>query len=112
MRHGPSAVGDRPAQHLLVSAVPDVKAVKVHIGGRVQGVFFRASAQERAHDLSITGWVRNQVGGQVEVFAQGEADLLEVFLAWLREGPTMAEVVEFHLLPARVDPRFASFEIR
>ena len=33
--------------------------------GRVQGVFFRATAQEMARRYDVTGWVRNERGGSV-----------------------------------------------
>lgn len=89
-----------------------MKAVRVHIDGRVQGVGFRWSAQSRASDLGITGWCRNLIGGRVEVFAQGPPADLEVFLTWLHEGPTASSVEGVHVVPAVADPRYGSFEIR
>ncbi len=89
-----------------------MKAVRVHIDGRVQGVGFRWSAQSRASDLGITGWCRNLIGGRVEVFAQGPSDDLDVFLSWLHEGPTASTVEDVHVVPVAVEPRFRSFEIR
>lgn len=87
-------------------------AVRVHVGGRVQGVFFRASTQERATDLGLTGWVRNMIGGRVEVFVQGPADLVDVLVSWLHDGPTAAHVTDVHIVPAVPEARFTSFEIR
>ncbi len=90
----------------------DVRAVRVHVDGLVQGVGFRWATQSRATDLGITGWCRNLIGGRVEVFAQGRSGDLEVFLTWLHEGPTASTVEDVHVVPVAVEPRFRSFEIR
>ncbi len=62
------------------------------VSGRVQGVFFRASARERALRLGISGWVRNLPDGRVEVQAEGTPEQLEAFERWLWRGPEHAEV--------------------
>lgn len=49
--------------------------------GRVQGVFFRATAQEIAHRYDVTGWVRNERDGSVRCVVEGEADELDRFVA-------------------------------
>jgi acylphosphatase len=38
--------------------------------GRVHGVCFRASTQQRARALGLIGWVRNTADGAVELEAQ------------------------------------------
>ena len=43
------------------------------VSGRVQGVFYRASAQQRAQELGVRGYARNLPDGRVEVLACGEA---------------------------------------
>ena len=48
------------------------KQVHCVVRGRVQGVFFRASAQREATRLGVTGWVRNLSDGSVEIVAEGE----------------------------------------
>ena len=69
-----------------------MKTLNIHITGRVQGVFFRATAQEEAEKLGITGWARNEPDGSVAILAQGDAAPLEVFLEWCHVGPTSAQV--------------------
>ena len=42
------------------------------VAGRVQGVYYRASAQQRARAAGIAGYARNLEDGRVEVLAYGE----------------------------------------
>lgn len=62
------------------------------VSGRVQGVFFRASTQQRARQLGLGGTARNLADGRVEVLARGDAQALEELAQWLHEGPTAARV--------------------
>lgn len=59
----------------------------LYIEGRVQGVGYRASAQYKAQDLNLTGWVRNLRDGRVEVVAEGEQENIAQFIQWCRKGP-------------------------
>ncbi|MCG8555189.1 MAG: acylphosphatase [Proteobacteria bacterium] len=68
------------------------KRIRVVVRGRVQGVFFRASAQREAKRLGLTGWVRNRSDGAVEVMAEGEEDQVKDLLAWTQRGPSTARV--------------------
>ena len=64
------------------------------IRGRVQGVCFRVSAQDRARELGLAGWVRNLSNGDVEAIAAGPTVALSNFQQWLGQGPAGAEVKE------------------
>lgn len=64
------------------------------ISGKVQGVWFRASAKEEADKLGITGWACNLPDGRVEVFACGDSEKMSAFHAWLKHGPRLAAVTE------------------
>ena len=68
--------------------------VELVVRGRVQGVFYRASARDVAERLGLTGEVRNLPDGRVEAIAEGERERLEEFIDWCRRGPPMAEVEE------------------
>jgi len=47
------------------------------ISGRVQGVFYRASAQQEAMRLGLVGEVRNLPDGQVEAIVEGPKECVE-----------------------------------
>lgn len=64
------------------------------VAGKVQGVYFRASTQEEAKRLNLTGWVKNLPDGRVEALATGSIESLDVLEAWLHQGPSAAEVTE------------------
>jgi acylphosphatase len=70
------------------------KAVQLKVKGIVQGVFFRQSTVEKARELDINGWVRNCEDGSVELEAEGDENLLNVFIQWCHRGPRNAKVSE------------------
>ena len=67
-------------------------SVDIRVRGRVQGVFFRSSAQMKAGKLGISGWVRNCTDGCVEAHACGKREALEAFASWCQSGPERALV--------------------
>jgi acylphosphatase len=73
------------------SRIPEA-ARRVRVRGRVQGVFFRASAAEFARSLALRGRARNLDDGSVLVLAAGPPAALAEFTAWLQRGPPMARV--------------------
>jgi acylphosphatase len=64
------------------------------IRGKVQGVFYRASAKKIADQLGLNGWIKNSSNGDVEALVTGSATQLKQFTEWCREGPDRAEVEE------------------
>ena len=62
------------------------------VKGRVQGVFFRASAKRIAETLNLNGWVKNNAAGEVEIMITGEPKNIEEFINWCKDGPDKAEV--------------------
>ena len=66
--------------------------VHVMVEGRVQGVFFRSSVEDRAMELGVSGWVRNTPEGWVEAEFQGEQDAIDQLVEFCREGPSRADV--------------------
>ncbi len=76
---------------------------EIVVKGRVQGVFFRASAQQEGMQLGLTGEVRNLPDGSVEAIVEGEKRAVDDFVDWCRRGPPSAEVedVQVKLRPPR-----------
>lgn len=72
--------------------MPSARRVHLHIHGRVQGVFFRDTARQRAESLGLTGWVRNAEDGSVEMVVEGPEDAVEQFVGWAHRGPSRARV--------------------
>lgn len=69
-----------------------MRTVHLVIKGKVQGVFYRASAKDRAEDLGITGWVKNTREGFVETVASGDDKAVQQFIEWCKKGPSNARV--------------------
>jgi DNA ligase D-like protein (predicted 3'-phosphoesterase) len=69
-------------------------AIRAVVRGEVQGVGFRESTVGRAHELGLTGWVRNGEDATVQVHAEGHAQAVEELAAFLHEGPAAARVSE------------------
>jgi acylphosphatase len=81
------------------------------VSGRVQGVWFRASARDVARHLGLTGWVRNLPDGRVELVACGAPPQLEALREWLHAGPDLARVETVECDEVAPQP-FERFEIR
>lgn len=54
--------------------------------GRVQGVGFRYRAKYAAENMKITGWVKNEYDGSVEMEAQGTEDAINRMLVMIQKG--------------------------
>jgi acylphosphatase len=81
---------------------------KCLVGGRVQGVFYRATAARRAQDLGLSGYARNLADGRVEVLACGEDAAVSAFVNWLWIGSSGCRVTSVDVTDAAVDAIRAS----
>jgi acylphosphatase len=82
------------------------------VEGRVQGVGFRYTCYAEACRLGISGWVCNTPEGNVEVWAEGSREKLDIFLAWLYRGPPGARVDRVSCKQASVLGIYRDFSIR
>jgi acylphosphatase len=71
-----------------------MKTVRLTIKGKVQGVFYRATAKDVADQLGIKGWIRNLRDNNVEIRATSTGELLQKFIDWCKQGPPRARVEE------------------
>ena len=65
---------------------------KIRITGKVQGVFFRKWTQQKAMELGIKGWVKNEPDGSVLTEIEGEFYAVMAMEEFLRKGPPQSKV--------------------
>lgn len=86
------------------------KAARIRVEGKVQGVFYRASTKEKADELGLKGWVRNEADGAVLIQAEGDEAGIRALVDWCWEGPSAARVTDVQ--EEAVDPKeFDTFAI-
>jgi len=68
------------------------KHLTIRIYGRVQGVFFRETAEKEAQRLGLKGFVRNEPDSSVYIEVEGGEPAIARFLDWCGRGPKLAEV--------------------
>ena len=85
--------------------------VHLIVTGKVQGVFYRATAKKTAGKYNITGWVQNTPDGNVEMIANGSQNDVEQFINWCKQGPSGAKVTNV-IKEEREEETFAEFTIR
>ena len=73
------------------------------VAGRVQGVFYRATAARRAQELAIRGHARNLPDGRVEVLAYGDEESVRTFVSWLWTGSTASKVTSIDVTDVPLD---------
>ena len=81
-----------------------MKTIRLIIKGKVQGVFFRATAKDIAERLGIKGWVRNLPDNNVEIIATAPDEQLTQLIEWCKEGPPRAIVDEVVIEDTEAQP--------
>ena len=69
-----------------------MKTVHLKITGKVQGVFFRATARDTAKKYELSGWIKNNDHHEVEALITGLEKDIDAFVTWSKRGPEKAEV--------------------
>ena len=95
----------------MTSTEKATQARRFVVRGRVQGVGFRWFVEREAHVLGVSGWVRNNADGSVEVLAIGTHDQLLGLRSRLRQGPRAARVDDVQELEAKAVPEMNTFRI-
>jgi len=88
------------------------RRVRITVRGRVQGVGYRASTVHQAERLGLTGWVRNQADGSVQLEVQGPAGKVAEMEAWCRRGPSLSKVSHVDVDDREVVAGEADFDVR
>ncbi|MEO6682342.1 MAG: acylphosphatase [Ginsengibacter sp.] len=74
-----------------------METVHLIISGKVQGVFYRASAKKKAEQLNVRGWIKNTPEGNVEATVTGEAGKIQDFIQWCQSGPDKAVIKDIKI---------------
>ena len=85
--------------------------IDVIIAGRVQGVWFRKYTQDKARELGLTGWVRNEANGTVALIAEGDDEPLKKLTKWLQRGSPGATVETLNVNWEEAQETLKTFEI-
>ncbi|MGA2503943.1 MAG: acylphosphatase [Anaerolineales bacterium] len=90
------------------------EVVRIHIWvrGRVQGVGFRAFAQQAGVELALTGWVRNVGYDRVETVAEGPREKLERFEEAIKIGPRAGNVDEAKVEWETAQGEYKNFSVK
>jgi acylphosphatase len=70
-----------------------MKTISILVKGKVQGVFFRKCAKDKADELNVSGVIKNLNDGSVYIEATGGDDALNSLVAWCNHGPMLAKVL-------------------
>jgi acylphosphatase len=102
---------DLPASWKNRPVTEDRIRYRVTVRGRVQGVFFRGAARERARAHDVTGWVRNRSDGAVEAVLEGSPDNVRRVVRFFETGPPRAEVEDVEVQDEEPEG-LAGFDVR
>lgn len=79
------------------------RAVNAVISGQVQGVGFRFGCKDRARELGLRGWIRNELDGTVALHVEGPDEAVQSLLDWCRQGPPGAQVSDVRVTDTRIE---------
>lgn len=89
----------------------DYKAVRLVVGGVVQGVGFRWFVKRVADDYGVRGYVRNCMDGSVETVAEGDSSAIHGFLDEVKTGPSSARVSGVNIEWLEYEGKYKHFDI-
>jgi acylphosphatase len=89
-----------------------VKAYRILVSGKVQGVFYRKYTQQEATRLGLRGWVANLDDGRVEIVAEGPEVALRALLSWCHRGSPKAKVSAVSTEIIQASGLFQDFSVR
>jgi acylphosphatase len=87
-----------------------LQTIEINVSGKVQGVFYRQSAKEKALEFGIKGKVMNLDNGEVQIIATGTKEQLDKLTDWCKKGPVKAKVTNIDIRQLALQS-FADFTI-
>ena len=87
-----------------------MKHLDIRISGKVQGVFYRATAKAVADQLGVKGIVLNKEDGSVFIEAEGDDFALDMFLEFCHKGSDRAEVEKVEVTESEIK-QYRNFEV-
>ncbi len=87
-----------------------IEAYLLSISGKVQKVWYRASTQQKAKELGITGWVKNEANGDVTAWIEGNVSAVNQLIIWCLHGPESAKVDKL-IIESKISENFNEFTI-
>ena len=88
------------------------KRIKLTISGKVQGVFYRAYTKEKALEIGVTGWVKNNTNNTVSVTIEGEKKKVEEMIIHCKKGSPQSNVTDIKIAEEPFQNEFSTFIIR
>jgi acylphosphatase len=86
-------------------------SIKGRIYGKVQGVFYRKYARDKARELNVMGFIKNEPDGTVYFEAEGEKEQIEVFKKWCMDGSPGSKVTNIEMEENEIQ-LYKDFQIR
>jgi acylphosphatase len=77
---------------------PDRVRAHVWVSGRVQGVYFRAYAEDEATFRKLAGWIRNAPDDRVEAVFEGDPRSVEAMIQWCHRGSPASRVTSVEVV--------------
>jgi acylphosphatase len=79
-----------------MAAEPTEERVRAHVwvSGHVQGVAFRAYAEDEAAFRGVAGWIRNAPDGRVEAVFEGPRPSVQAMIQWCHRGSPASRVTD------------------
>ena len=87
-----------------------MKHLNIKIHGFVQGVNFRFFVEQKALELGIKGFVRNEPDGTVYIEAEAPEEVLNKFVEFCKRGPAFARIEKTEISGGKIE-NFNNFEI-
>ena len=86
-----------------------MKHLNIKISGQVQGVFFRHAAKEKAEELGLKGFAKNEPDDSVYIEVEGKEEALKKFIEWCKKGPASARIEKVEVAEGE-NKKFSQFE--